>query len=213
MKKKILSFLQATILGGLFVLLPVVLLIQLLGEAMKLVIALATPIADLFPKGTFDEVRFPIVIAILLLVAASFVLGLLMRSAWATRCGRWIEQRALIPVPGYRALKGLTRSFSSATDAAGFKPALLRSPSGVRELAYVIEDSGDDFVTVLVPWAPTPLAGSVKIVPRDQVEILPAPLAEMTRVLSQWGFGVRDLLARRTEGTGPRDARNERLKP
>jgi hypothetical protein len=95
-----------------------------------------------------------------------------------------------------RALAGLddeansrqaqTRGFSRATDTAGFKPVLLCSPYGARERVEVIEDNGDHFVTALVPWAPKPLAGSVKRVPRDRAEMLPAPLAERSRVLNRW---------------------------
>ena len=211
--KQLTSFLKATTLGGLFVLLPVVLLFKLLGEASKLVVALAAPIADLFPKGTFDEVKFPLVIAVLVLVAVCFLCGLLMRSAWASRCGRWVELQVLLPLPGYRALKGLTRSFANTTDADGFKPALLHSAPGERELAYLVEDHGDGFVTVLLPWAPTPLAGSVKIVRKEQIELLPKSLADMTRVLSHWGFGVRELLGETKDSDGLNHSGNENPKP
>jgi hypothetical protein len=46
----------------------------------------------------------------------------------------------------------------------------------------------------MLPSSPTPMAGSVKIVARDQIEILDARQSEVTRVLSPWGFGTRELL-------------------
>ena len=36
-----------------------------------------------------------------------------------------------------------------------FRPALLITPEGEREPAYVVEDHGDGQLTVLVPWCPT----------------------------------------------------------
>jgi hypothetical protein len=48
-------------MGGLFVLLPILLLYLLLAEALDLIVALATPIADLFPEGTFGKVEFPVI--------------------------------------------------------------------------------------------------------------------------------------------------------
>ena len=48
-------------------LLPVLLLYLLFAEALELVVALATPITGLFPKGTFDEVKFPVIIALTLM--------------------------------------------------------------------------------------------------------------------------------------------------
>jgi hypothetical protein len=47
-----------------------------------------------------------------------------------------------------------------------------------------------------VPWAPTAFSGFVKIVAADQVEMLDTNLGEASRVLSQWGVGVRDLLGK-----------------
>jgi uncharacterized membrane protein len=105
------EFLRTTLLGGLLVLLPVLLLYLLLAEMLPLIIALATPIADLFPKGTFDRINFPVLIALILLVGASFVIGLGLRSAAGRRMGGWIEQNALGRLPAYSALKGLTKGF------------------------------------------------------------------------------------------------------
>ena len=55
---------------------------------------------------------------------------------------------------------------------------------------------GDGRATVMVPWTPTPMAGSVKIVPADRLELLDASLGDVTRVLSQWGVGARELVSR-----------------
>ena len=55
--KQLLEFLKTTALGGLFVLLPLLLLYLLLSEALGLIVVLAGPIADLFPKATFDDIK------------------------------------------------------------------------------------------------------------------------------------------------------------
>ena len=71
--KNIMEFLKTSLIGGLFVLLPLILFYLLLSQILQLVVVLATPIADLFPKGTFDEVKTPVVIAVILIVGASFL--------------------------------------------------------------------------------------------------------------------------------------------
>jgi uncharacterized membrane protein len=103
----------------------------------------------------------------------------------------------LLHLPGYRAIKGLTQSLSGTSEDGAFKPALLVSEGGQRELAYLIEDHGDGQATVMLPSSPTPMAGSVKIVPPDQIEILDARLSEVTRVLSQWVWGHENCSASR----------------
>jgi uncharacterized membrane protein len=160
----------------LFVLLPVLLLFLLLAEALDLVVALATPITGLFPKGTFDESKFPVIIALVLIVGASFIIGLGLRSEKGMRLGRWIERNILGRVPAYHAIESLTTGFAEAGKDGAFRAAVLVSADGERELAYVIEDNGEDHLTVLLPWAPTAFAGSVKIVDRKHVELLDANL-------------------------------------
>jgi len=193
--KQFADFLKTTVIGGLFVLLPVLLLYMLLAEALQLVVALATPIADLFPKGFFAKVNAPVLIALILIVSVSFLLGIALRSAALSRLGGWIESTVLTRLPAYTALKRLTKGFAKE-EAAAFKPGLLTSTEGWRDIVYVIEDHGDGQLTVLVPWAPTAFSGSVKVVGQDRVEKLDANLGEVSKVLSLWGVGTRELLGK-----------------
>ena len=113
------EFLKTTALGGLFVLLPVLLLYLLLSEALTLIIALAIPLADLFPKGTFDQIKFPVLMALILIVGLSFLIGLALRSGTGRRLGNWIERATLRRLPLYNAIKNLTKGFAQAgQDAA-----------------------------------------------------------------------------------------------
>ncbi len=82
------------------------------------------------------------------------------------------------------------------------KAALLVSADGEREFIYVIEDHGEDHLTVLLPWAPTAFAGIVKIVDRKRVELLDANIGDVSKVLSQWGVGAGGLLGKTAAGAG-----------
>jgi uncharacterized membrane protein len=192
--KQLLEFLKTTALGGVFVLLPVLLLYLLISEALDLIVALATPIADLFPKGTFEKVEFPVLIGLVLILGVSFLIGLGLRSEKGRGIGRWIERTVLGRVPAYEALKSLTKGFAEAGKEGAFKAAVMTSSDGEREVVYVIEDHGDGDLTVLVPWAPAAFAGSVKIVDRDRIKFLEANLGDVSRALGHWGVGVRELL-------------------
>jgi uncharacterized membrane protein len=194
--KSIVEFLKTSLIGGLFVLLPLLLLYLLLAEMLQLVVALATPIADLFPKGTFDRVNAPVLLALILIVGASFIFGLALRSMLLRRAGLWIEGTVLGRVPMYNAVKSLSRGLVGAKDDTAFRAAVLNSPDGQREIVYVIEDHGDGILTVLQPWAPASFAGSVKIMASDRLEMLDATLDEVSRVLGLWGVGARDLLSK-----------------
>jgi len=198
--KSILEFLKTSLLGGLFVLLPLLLFYLLFTELLQLVVALATPIADLFPKGTFDEVKTPVVFAVILIVGASFILGLALRSMLLRRAGLWIEGTTLGRLPIYNAVKNLSKGLAGARDDTAFNPAVFNSAEGQREIVYVIEDHGDGNLTVLAPWAPASFSGQVKILASDRIQMLDATLDEVSRALSFWGLGTRHLLGRVING-------------
>ena len=196
--KQLLEFLKTTALGGLFVLLPLLLLYLLLSEALGLIVVLAEPIADLFPRATFDKIKHPVAVGLGLIMGVSFLIGLALRSENGRRLGHWVERMVLDRLPIYKALKSLTTGFTTAGKEGAFKTAILNSPDGEREIVYVIEDHGDGQHTILQPWAPTAFSGSVKVVSQNRLEILDANLGDVSRVLSHWGVGVRNLLDKHT---------------
>jgi uncharacterized membrane protein len=197
--KNIVEFFKTTVVGGLFVLLPVIIIYLALAEAFGILVLLATPIADLFFPGHFEKAEFTVPIAIALLIGLSFILGLVMLSDTGRRFGDWIERVILGKVPGYNAIKSLTKGFTNSEQESSFKPALLKSADGNKEFVYIVEDHGDGNLTVMLPWTPTPFAGSVRIVPNDRVEKLAASMGELTETLSHWGIGAKDIVAEKPE--------------
>jgi len=198
--KNILEFLKTSLSGGLLVLLPLVMFYLLMDEIIDILIALATPIADLFPRGLFDNLELPGVIALVLLVGMSFLFGLALRSETLRRFGHWLERTLLGKLPLYNAVKSLSRGLIGAKEDGVFKPALMHSGDGEREIVYLIEEDGKGQVTVLVPWAPTSFAGSLKIMSRDRIELIDSNLGDTSRVLSHWGVGTFELLEKIQSG-------------
>jgi uncharacterized membrane protein len=193
---KIIEFLKTTILGGLFVLLPIIILYLALGKVTGVLVALATPFADLFFPGRFDDTQFPVLVSIILLIGVSFVLGLFMLSELSLRFGNWIDRTILGKLAIYNAIKSLTKGFADSQAETSFKPALLKSADGIKEFVYIVEDHGDDNLTVMIPWTPTPFTGTIKIVPKDHVEPLDVKMGKLTEALSQWGIGAKDILSK-----------------
>ena len=192
--KKVLDFFKAAVQGGFFVLFPLLLFSMFFKQALQLVVAMGMSIAALFSKGMFDQSKFPAVLAMVLIVVVSFLIGLVLRSEAGRRLGGWIEGKTLGRLPTYNTFKSLTSGFKSSKESKAFRPALLNSSEGTHELAYVIEDYGDGTMTVMLPWSPTPFAGSIKIVDRERVTLLDTNLGDFTMVVSHWGIGTRKLI-------------------
>ena len=188
------KFFKSALVNGLVILLPVVLVFLAIKEILAMLVGIATPIADLFPAGTFDHVKETEIIAVLLIVGMAVILGILSKVKAGRVVGHGIEKYTLYKIPMYRMLKSLVGAFLDLESEGSFKPALLENDSGDMEPVYVIEDRGRPRVVVLVPWAPTAFAGSVKLVGRERIHYLDVTLDEFSLSLTHLGTGLSELL-------------------
>lgn len=196
---KLTDFFKSATIGGLMVLLPVLLLCLLLAEMLQLVVALATPIAVLLQEGGLEKVANPLLVALVLLVGASFIIGLIMQSQIGRRMGQWIEKVTVQRLPIYAALKRLTRGFAGSEEGETFLPALLEIEAEIQEVVYVVETSDDGLAAVMVPHAPTAFSGPVKIVARDRLMFLDTNIGDLSRSLSHWGVGTVPLASKKLD--------------
>jgi len=189
------KFLKITFGGGILIVLPTLIFYLFMGDILGLVVSLATPIAEIFSDEVFgDNLNLNFILALILLITASFIVGLALRVVLLQRIGVWFEKVFLDKLPGYSAVKSLSRGLAGAKEDGVFKPAILRSPDGTFEIVYQIEEINKEFVVILIPLSPTSFAGSVKIVSRKWVELLDASLGDTSGVLSHWGVGAKELL-------------------
>ena len=183
-----------TTVAGLFVVLPAVLIAKVLGEVVRFAEKAAGPIIKLLPKQITTHPKFSVVFAVLVIILACLAAGLFMRLPLMRAIGRWIERHLLQPIPGYRAIKSLASGLSGSLEESAFKAAVLTSPDGGVELVYLIEDHGNGLATIMIPSAPNPMGGAIKIVPRERIQILNVRMSAVARVFSQWGVGAQALL-------------------
>jgi uncharacterized membrane protein len=192
--KAITEFLKTCLVGGLFVLLPLLLFYLLFSELMGIIVALATPIADLFPTGTFDKLSNPVIVAILLLMGASFIFGLALRSNQLRQFGLFFERSTLMHLPLYNAVSRLSSGMVGAEHDGAFRSALLEAGDGVTELVYIIEEHGDGNLTILVPLAPAGFVGSVKVVSAERITRISASVGDASQVVAHWGVGMSEIM-------------------
>lgn len=188
------KFFKSALVNGLAILIPVVLVFLAIKEIFELLVNIATPIADLFPLGTFDYVNETRVLALLLIAGGAIFLGILSKTKAGQVLGHSIEKHTLYKIPMYRMLKSLVGAFLNLESEKSFKPALIENESGDMDPAYVIEDHGRPHVVVLMPWAPTAFAGSVKLVKRESIRYLDVSLDEFSLSLTHLGTGMSEIL-------------------
>jgi uncharacterized membrane protein len=199
--KRFAAFLKATTLGGLFVVLPLIVVFGLLGKLFIGVHGVAETLMKKLTGQESVEAHFPIIFSILVVVGISFAFGLALISRRGKAAGTWFERTVLLRVPGYAAVRAIVGGLADASSEGAVKPGLLTQDPGIEAFVLVIEDHGNDYLTVFVPGSPNPASGNVQVVRKDLVRMLNVRMHEIGAVMQQWGMGSARVLAKHNAAT------------
>ena len=196
--KVLAEFTKTTLIGGVLVILPIYVTILLLLKAVNGLLALLSPVTAQLPAG----VQFRHVAAILLLVAVCFVVGLAVRTGPGLRAKNVFEHVVLEKLPGYTFLRGLAKRLTGRSEEQTLQPALVEIEEAMVP-AFIVEELEDGSFTVLVPSAPTPMAGSLYILPADRVHPVDLPFTTAISVFTKWGTGAGEYVRAMKEAQRP----------
>ena len=188
--KTVTKFLEITLVGGLLVVLPLWVSLLLLLKAIKGAMAMLLPIAKLLPQTVVHEK----VVALVLLLAICFAVGLLIRTQIGKRIGDWLEHHLLGRLPGFSIVRGMIRQFAGQTDEQSFQPALVEIEEALVP-AFIIEKHADGQFTVFVSSSPTPMAGAIYILQPERVHPVDVSLRKAMVCVTKWGAGAAEMRA------------------
>lgn len=198
------EFTKATLIGGVFILVPVMLVVYLVGEALGFAYRTIQPLMRHLPFSTVRGNSLAFLVAIGVVVAICFVAGLLAK----TRLAQWlvakIESAILSNLPGYSLIKAMGEGMVGLDSPSGRKAVLVRFIDR-QQVGIVMDETGGagptDELVVFVPNVPSPWTGTLHVVPRSQTEPIPVPLRETIESLQKLGIGLSRVLARPQEKT------------
>jgi len=194
--KIIVEFIKTSVVGGLVVILPLMILYLIFGELVELLVQLTEPITKELPFTALINLIIATLIAITAALMFCFLTGLIVRTGWGGASRDWVEKTILSRMPIYTMIKNLTHRFVGRSGEQ-FTPAevdLYGSDS--RLLGFMVEVLPDGRVVVFIPFAPTPTVGQLHILPQERVQKLDATLGSVVNSVAQWGVGTSGLYQR-----------------
>lgn len=197
-----LQIIRTTLVGGIFFLIPVVVLFLLLDQAIDLISGISDPVVALLPEGFDDNPIASKVVAILILLLICFFAGLLARTELARRFESLVETRLLVNLPFYSVLKAQAGAMVESKQAA-LIPVLVRLDD-TWQVAFEMERVAGDLVAVFIPGAPDPWSGAVAVVEAARVsEPLSLSMAAVQNLSHRLGRGMNEALAEHFRSTHP----------
>jgi uncharacterized membrane protein len=176
---------------GFFAVLPVILVYLLVGQLLDMMMVLTVPILDFLPEGGAFDLDAQ-VLAVVLLLALLFLIGLAALTGPGQRLGDWVERTALSKVPLYDMFRNLASRLGGDEKLSHFKPALVRTWGNMQTFAFVVEEHANGDYTIFIPIAPTPSVGYVSIIGPDDVRLLDVPASKALSAVLSWGHGAAE---------------------
>jgi uncharacterized membrane protein len=197
------EFTKTTLIGGILIILPIYVAVLLLAKAVKGLLEILGPVSGALPAG----VEFRQAATIILLIVVCFVVGLVVRTRPGLRAKNAFEQAVLEKLPGYTFFRGLAKRLTGRSEEHSLQPALVEIEEALVP-ALIVEQLEDGSYTVLVPSAPTPMAGSIYILPPERVHPVDIPFTTAIAVFTKWGTGAGEFVrAMKTPAAIPMAAR------
>ena len=191
--------LRDLLIDGLLFALPLVVLFYLLAQAFGLVARLLAPLAALAPQGRLLGIAAIDVAAVVVLLLSLVALGAMAGSSGGRALSQRLERLVLRKIPGFLLFKSVASGFSSHERATGFRPALVDFDDNT-VLGFIVEPASTEggLVTVFIPSAPTPAAGSVVLVPSSRVRPLAVTTGNAIQTVGRLGLGLQQLVQTQT---------------
>jgi uncharacterized membrane protein len=183
-------FFKSTILGGLVVLVPVVVLGAIVGWAVDMALKVIVPVLEWLPDTSVGGVSLTVVSAVAVVIACCFVAGLFAETAIIRRLGDSAERIALF-VPGYALMKNVGANLVGVEGKHPVRTVLVRFEASW-QLAFLMETLGDGRHVVFIPGVPKALVGTLHIVAADRVQVLRMSVSAALDALSRLGVGFAE---------------------
>ncbi len=187
------GFLKTTIIGGLIFLIPFVLIVSVLGKAIKTMIVVARPLEKMIPLESIGGIAVIHILAILLLVFVCFLAGLFARSSTGKRAFDWLDSKLIMMIPGYSFIKGFAGTIEKDESKTVMIPVLAKLDDQTL-LGFEIERLSDGQVVVFLPGSPDTTSGTVAYMTEDRVQRLDIDFAATYKILRTLGRGSEQFI-------------------
>ncbi|MEM1225472.1 MAG: DUF502 domain-containing protein [Planctomycetota bacterium] len=203
------SFLRATAIGGIFFLLPLLVICFLLGQVAQVIYSVAVAIQPNIPSWLpINEptgIALIVSIAVLIIVLACFVAGILASRSIAQRFIRWVEKYLLMLFPRYAIFKEqLSGNIGGDISKNTLRPVRIAMQDhsliafeverAIPELVGDIAVQHEATVTLYVPGSPDPWSGQVIHVQADRVTPLDASVPDVLGAFEKLGVDSQRLM-------------------
>ena len=189
-------FARTTLIGGLVAILPLWLIFILFQWLYKLVENYLEPLVKMFETETKLDNILAHIIVIIGLIAAFFLIGLVVSTNLGNRARNFLERRLLMKIPGYKTASDVVRQLFGGSRSFFSEVVLVDIyNSGALMTGFITDkqEENSNFITVFVPTGPNPTSGNIFHLPKERVTKSKIPVDVAIKTIISCGSGSTEV--------------------
>lgn len=182
------GFLRTTAIGGVFFLLPLVIIGSFLGKFVQVSFSIAKSLENVFPLQAIGGIATVLLTGAAVLIGLCFFAGLIAKRSFARRFTETLEKQLQIAFPRYAIVKDrLSGNIGGESHRSELKSVLVRGHDGCFRLGLEVERGSGELVTVYFPNSPDPWSGQIALVPQQMIQPLNVDFMEAMTTFEKLG--------------------------
>jgi uncharacterized membrane protein len=189
------NFIKMTILGGFFVILPIILFSFFVLWIGEFLIDIFKPLSIFYEQYLHLNIYICHVLSLASFLGICFSLGIVVKTQFGTYIHR-IFEKILVKIPGYSMINDILNQFFR--DKKSFRKVVLidRLNNNVLETGFVTDEytlKGEIFYSVFIPTGPNPTAGFIINIPMTAVVKESAKIDKAMKSVISCGAGTNNI--------------------
>lgn len=189
--KKVLGILSQMIKGGLFFLLPLILIFILLEKAINLLNPLALALSDKLSLHSIVT-DIPYLLTIFLLLVFCLLAGYVASQGVGKKMIYWIENNFLTLFPGYQLIKSTLQNSAGVESDLNF-PVVLAPIDGWM-LGFQVDELASGELVIFIPGAPNAREGNLVIFEKAQIKSTNLSQKDVQNIMRHLGVNSKSIL-------------------
>jgi uncharacterized membrane protein len=182
------NFIKTTLLGGLIFLIPFVIIIAVLDEALSVMVYIAEPLAEYIPIESIAGVAVVNLIGLAIIILCCFLAGLMSLSSPGKRVFNWFDSKMVLMIPGYAFIRSFAGNMKKDEEYSLLKPVFAKLDDFYR-IGFEVERLDNGLIAVFLPGSPDAMSGYIAYMPEDIVKPLDTDFSKTYTILSRLGRG------------------------
>ncbi|WP_375324126.1 hypothetical protein [Flagellimonas sp. GZD32] len=178
---------KAMIIGGLFLIIPLLLIMILLGKAWAILNPIVSGLVDFFGIHSIFGTATIAIFTILAFLLLCYFGGLLLRKGFIKDWGENIQDQLFLIQPSLQMFRYKMMGDSAThKNVSNWKPILLKEES-FYGIAFITKEHENGFFSIYIPDAPKMDAGEIRFIPKAECTYLDISMKDAMQGLSSFG--------------------------